>query len=197
MVLHIHKRGRDGVSYWRCERKLELNCKGRLKTQGEECKVVSASDKHCHAPDARREEVAAARETMVERARSTQESSHLIVTSAINSRCPSAAANLPSTRSLMRIVQRERAAVQGAPANPRNLADLQLPDEFRRSLDGNDFLLFDSGSESGDLRLLMYAASDNLQQLERSEEWYADGTFKTVPHNYVFAAVNNPCKNRR
>ena len=48
--------------------------KGRLKTQGEDGEVVSASGNHCHALMRRAfEEVAAARDVMVEMARSTQE----------------------------------------------------------------------------------------------------------------------------
>jgi hypothetical protein len=65
------------------------------------------------------------------------------------------------------------------PANPLSLQDLVIPDEFKRTLKSQEFLLYDSGE--GDKRTLIFSTHRNLQLLARSQHWYADGTFKTVP----------------
>ena len=43
----------------------------------------------------------------------------------------------------------------------------------------DDFLLYDD--EDGDNRMLIYATDENLNMLQMSETWFADGTFKVVP----------------
>ena len=40
------QRGQDDVVYWRCERREELSCKGRLKT--EDGSIVAYTDIHNH-----------------------------------------------------------------------------------------------------------------------------------------------------
>ena len=66
-----------------------------------------------------------------------------------------------------------------APPQPLNLVDLQIPNEYRQSLNDDAFLLYDSGAAND--RILIFSTRRNLQLLSRSEHWYADGTFKVVP----------------
>lgn len=100
------KRVSEYIAYWRCEKQDELKCKGRLKIDGDV--IISESRNHCHALDPTSVEVVAALDfpMMNRRAEAIQESFHLILTTATNSRSGTAAANLPSQRTLARGIQR-------------------------------------------------------------------------------------------
>ena len=89
------------------------------------------------------------------------------------------AAQLPSVNSLKRTVQRVRQQIDGPVASPENLDALEIPDRYATTLDGAQFLLFDSGP--GNNRILIFSTATNMQMLSQSQHWYGDGTFKTVP----------------
>ena len=57
---------------------------------------------------------------------------------------------------------------------------MDIPEEFKSTTHGEQFLLFDNGNGSSS-RMLIFSTSTNLDLLSRSKLWLADGTFKTVP----------------
>ena len=65
------------------------------------------------------------------------------------------------------------------PPNPENLLQLKIPFEYTITHSNQDFLLFDS--DDGTERMIIFATRKNLQLLASAKQWYADGTFKTVP----------------
>lgn len=79
---------------------------------------------------------------------------------------------------MMRTVQRVRAKGR-CPKNPSSLVDLVLPDEYTKTLDGHNFLIFDSGP--GEKRILMFATEENLDSLVTSTSIHMDGTFDVAP----------------
>ena len=48
-------------------------------------------------------------------------------------------------------------------------------------IDKGQRLLFDSGVDSGDQRILIFGIESNLNMLNTSSVWLADGTFTTEP----------------
>lgn len=54
-----------------------------------------------------------------------------------------------------------------------------IPSEYKMTADGEDFLLYDSGSS--DQRMLVFSTVRNIKLLENSTDWFGDGTFKVVP----------------
>jgi len=86
---------------------------------------------------------------------------------------------------MKRTVQRARQQAKNVPACPNSLAELQVPEEYRRTSAGQDFLLHDSGPDDGDQRMLVFATADSLDLLEQSNQWYSDGTFKCVPRLFT------------
>ncbi|KAK9686123.1 hypothetical protein QE152_g37434 [Popillia japonica] len=62
------------------------------------------------------------------------------------------------------------------PALPNHRQEIEFQEEFTKTFNGEDFLLYDSGPEEN--RILIFSTRRNLQLLSH---WYADGTFKTVP----------------
>lgn len=74
--------------------------------------------------------------------------------------------------------------------------DLEIPYEYKNTLDGSAFLLFDSGPCPD--RILMYSTHRNLQLLDCAQQWYADGTFKVSPNLFyqlytIHVFINGAC----
>ena len=172
------KNGPNDVSYWRCERKDELFCKGRARMCSGKIKALVGD--HNHAPEVERKEVATVRDCIAVHSQETVESTSQIVTSVLAQASFAAVVQLPHTKSLKRQSQRDRIRVQNVPPNPGTLQDLQLPDNYKNTIDGDLFLLYDSGPAAAENRMILFCTEVNLNLLDDSEHWYTDGTFKTV-----------------
>ena len=82
--------------------------------------------------------------------------------------------------SLKRDVQRVRhAKYQGNLQSATSRSDLVLPEEFTTFANGENFLLFDSGSNNQ--RILIFGTQQGLDILGRCDHWFCDGTFKSSP----------------
>lgn len=64
--------------------------------------------------------------------------------------------------------------------NPQTLAELQIPQELSVTLQGDPFVLFDSGDNDPD-RLIMFGTDQSLNWLIDSTELFSDATFKVRP----------------
>ena len=177
------KNGPNDVSYWRCERKDELFCKGRARMCSGKIKALVGD--HNHAPEVERKEVATVRDCIAVHSQETVESTSQIVTSVLAQASFAAVVQLPHTKSLKRQSQRDRIRVQNVPPNPGTLQDLQLPDNYKNTIDGDLFLLYDSGPAAAENRMILFCTEVNLNLLDDSEHWYTDGTFKTVPRLFL------------
>ena len=58
--------------------------------------------------------------------------------------------------------------------------EIVFPEEYKITKEGELFLLFDSGPTED--RILIFSTARNLRLLASSENWFGNGTFKTVPH---------------
>ena len=173
------KRGRDEIVYWKCESRDEFACNGRLRTDAG--LIVAYVGSHNHAPGATRAEVVKALTDVKEKAKSSQDSSHHIVTSATNAVSQEAVVQLPSGNALKRKVQRTRVTAGNVPPAPASLLDLQLPDRYLRTHTGDDCVLHDAGPEAGQLRCIVFASADSMRMLRDAKSFHMDGTFKCVP----------------
>ena len=95
------------------------------------------------------------------------------------------AVKLPSVANMKRTIRNIRAKENAGPALPHSRLNLIIPEKFTKTIKGDLFLAYDSGPTDG--RILIFATQSNLDILARSENWYADGTFKTVPS--IFAQL--------
>lgn len=136
---------------------------------------------HRHAGDARKIGKARAMKKLKDDAKNTRNPSRQVVTNAINGLGKSTLATMASEKSLVKMVNRSRSN-QNQPKNPRSVAELNLPDEYRRTIKGDNFLLYDSSNDHGDEnRFLIFGTIENLKFLSRCESIYMDGTFSVVP----------------
>lgn len=94
------------------------------------------------------------------------------------------AGQMPQIRALKRTVQRVRHRENKFLPTPAQLEDLNIPQEYRMTLSGQQFLLYDSGSADSS-RFLIFSTRRNLELLEFQKHWYCDGTFKTAPALFV------------
>ena len=125
------------------------------------------------------------------KANESQDSSHQILGETLQTVSESTAAKLPRLSSLKRTIQRQRVRQQAAPVQPTSLEQLSLPEEYKRSAKGEQFLLYDSGPETE--RILIFGTQRNLEMLEQSRVWLSDGTFKTAPTLFAHDIVLSTC----
>lgn len=115
-------------------------------------------------------------------AKTTKNSTRQVVSESIIGVKKATAAVLPSEKSLVRMVQRYRDS-NAVPKNPRDLSELIIPEEFRKTVKGQNFLLYDSADQEYGYggRILMFGTQENLTFLSLFDRIYMDGTFHVVP----------------
>lgn len=89
---------------------------------------------------------------------------------------------LPERENLRKAIRRERR--KNLPPNQQSLDELQdIPDQYRKTLQGERFLLMDNWNTADDDegRVLVFATRKNIEMLCRSPIWFMDGTFKVSP----------------
>lgn len=65
--------------------------------------------------------------------------------------------------------------------NPSCLEDLEIPEEFQITDQGDQFVCYDSGMLDNRERVIIFATNENINILKKCSQWYSDGTFKTSP----------------
>ena len=116
---------------------------------------------------------------MKRRARDTNDTTHYIIGDSLETETESTVIKLPKLHSLKRTVRRERQTNNAAPVQPESLQDLVLPPEYQITTKGENFMLYDSGP--GIQWIIIFGTMRNVEMLNASQIWLADGTFKTAP----------------
>ena len=75
-----------------------------------------------------------------------------------------------------------------------SLTELRIPPSLLE-VDGDLFLLHDSGAASGDDRFLMFGTRQNKEVLAECEVWMADGTFRVCPLLFTQMYTIHGCQN--
>lgn len=138
---------------------------------------------HSHGGDAANLEIAKFMDRVRESSKTTNDTPQYIISSLSSTVCSSSAGRLPNVSSVRRTIRNIRATHNAAPAVPHSRQDLVIPDAYKQTSNGENFLQFDSGIAGS--RILIFGTERSLNVLERSEHWFMDGTFKTVPHLFA------------
>ena len=160
---------KDGLKTWRCEKR---QCKAIATTFEEN---VFTTREHLHEPDMKHSEQLKVLEKMKENAANSKEKPRKIVQDTTATNTSECAVALPKYKSLARSIQRQR----GWGNNPTILKDVAIPSELQLTLRGEKFLAYDSGSDDRE-RFLIFSTEQNLDLLESTPQWHADGTFKCL-----------------
>ena len=119
----------DGVISYEWERRRNHSCRARVKVLDGE--IVGRVHDHTHAPDGRRVDVARIQVGTQRKAKDMQETPQQITTSAVSSISESAAASLPTVRTMRRAIRRHRQQ-EGIPHPiPQNTQDMEIPEELK------------------------------------------------------------------
>ena len=162
--------------HWKCTEYDKFKCRARCHT---ECENIVKLSVHNHVPDVAKVEVRKSLAKIKAKAKTTQESTHKIVASTLKDTSTTVAGLLPPVRFIKQTVRRAR-RLDGVPlANPAKLDELVIPDVYKKTIKGEQFLMYDSGS--GPHRILIFTTTDNLKLMSECPNWYADSTFKCTP----------------
>ena len=138
--------------HWQCiERGI---CKARLHTCGD--LVVSRSNEHNHESNYATFHCSKMKTGMKRKAAETQEGTHSILTNSLSQLPEASAVKLPRLESLKQTVRRERKRTANVPPEPSSLNSLEIPDTYKITDKGQHFLLYDSGSVTGNQRILIF-----------------------------------------
>ena len=102
----IKDRRVNTVTYWKCDQCFNIKCTARVHTANDS--VVKTLNSHNHAAHAARIDADRIVNNVKETAISTQDSGHLIVSSAVAGVQPAVAGQLPTVSALKRTIRRSR-----------------------------------------------------------------------------------------
>ena len=167
--LYCLLREKDAIKTWRCDKR---QCKA-IATKFED--NVFTTREHLHEPDMKQSEQLKSLEKMKAKAANSNEQPRKIVQDTTATITRERAVALPKYKSLARSIQRQR----GWGNNPTTLKDVAIPSELQLTLRGEIFLAYDCGSD--DRKRFIFSTEQNLDLLESTLQWQADGTFKCCP----------------
>ena len=163
---------------YECENRRNGQCKAKIKVDlGDE--IVGRVNQHTHAPSAVKVEMNKVRSNIRESAETSHQTPQNIIANELATTSTAVAANLPRIEHLKRTVRGQRG--DDHPPNPITKEEIPfLPVRYQQTLNGDRFLLFDSGPGDED-RMLIFATDQALELLSTSDDWYCDGTFSVCP----------------
>lgn len=171
--------------YWKCCEYNANKCKARLNTCGSSFSLRGVE--HNHPPSPAKCEGKKVLGVLKTKALNSSEVPKSVIATVTAAVSPSVAALLPSVDQMKRTIQRIREKENCPAPLPTSLEEMQIPDSLLKTLTGNKFLLYDSGPTNK--RILMFSTHRNLEALGKSDQWFADGTFKVAPS--LFYQVRN------
>lgn len=175
-------------TFWRCVQKEGNMCKGTIITEylnKEEppntLKIVQEKNLHTHASDAMEERVGDVIRGIKRRAldRPNERPLKIVQEELETVRNEEVLPErLPERRNLLRLINRQQN--MSRPTNPISINELQILQEYQRTISNSQFLQYDSGIEDEN-RILIFYTEDALRHLTQSHIVLSDGTFKVVP----------------
>ena len=177
--VYRNERTTEAKTIWKCEEYYKIgNCKARIHLSLDNQRILKQIGEHNHVPEKAKIEARKILRKIKEVAISTQTETNNIIAQASVNVTQSTIAQLPSPIRIKRTIQRIRIQKEKAPSLPRSLNELIIPGEYQLTKRGQQFMLFDSQDTE---RIIIFSTSNNLKLLKEGDNWYADGTFKTVP----------------
>jgi hypothetical protein len=164
-VFQCEKRKAD-KELWRCSNR---TCKTRCQTANGD--FVKEPSEHSHAVSVSEVAVRKIQTTVKRRTIETEEPNRVIIQSSSAELHATVQAALPKSASLSRNIARYRVP-------PPTPVGRLLPERLELTLQGCPFLRHES-------EWLLFAAEADLQFLRSCNVWFADGTFKVSPPQYL------------
>lgn len=168
----------ENTMYLRCT---EHHCKSRMIIKSES--ITKGPSDHSHVADASKLHARIVVEKMKNEAIHSQQLPQQIISA---TQIPAGVVGaMPSVSSIKNTLRRIRKRNDCVPTDPKSLFDLDIPEQFKKTKNGAQFLLHDSGPSNN--RIIIFSTHDNLDIMDNYSDWFADGTFKTSP--LIFSQV--------
>jgi len=198
-----YSRASGDRKFWVCVNTRSKNipfCPGRATTMGD---MTVSTRAHNHLSDPISIKVKDTVKKVIKKAKEnpTLKTSHLLNEWAKETLTPAERSKAMLRWSMRRKIQKAKNKVSNHPPLPRDFDDLtDIPDQYKTTVDGERFVLFNDVVE-GQGRMILFASAQGLILLQRSETWSCDGTFAVMPEPFlqlytVMAELNNksyPC----
>lgn len=190
---YVYREDKEHVTSinWRCS---VTGCKGRLVTPvayGANTNPIERGQ-HCHGPDHGKAEYERVKSNMLREAEDTTHPPRRLLQNNIVGLSAEGAARVGSGTNLKQAIRRKRKRDEEFPREPRAAHDLIIPERFRITDAGQNFILYDSKDENGsddeeenEDRLIILGTEDSLDRLRSNRHWFGDGTFKVSPTIFV------------
>ena len=156
---------------WKCKVKIVLDGGNFLNQFGE----------HTHPPNPEKIDVKKIRPNMKRDARETNAKTNNIITVDMDGASDGVLAKIGKVATIRRDVRRQRVLNMEYPPIPDNTI-LEIADPFNVSSTGEPFLHYDNGRDN---RIIIFGTTGSLDFLQNSEHWFMDGTFSTVPPQFL------------
>jgi hypothetical protein len=176
----FHRLLADGeTASYRCPQR---NCKGRIRVNDDVVEFLT--DHECGAPNPAKNAMKKLCSTVKKRAADTEEAPRTIITASQGNLTVEEAAAVPSYTALQQRIERKRKRDNRPYPEPATVADVDIPQELRRTETGQDFIFFDSGANDP-RRFIVCATQGNIDVLRRERHWFVDGTFRVSPRIFL------------
>lgn len=151
MNKHTYRKDKcvNGVWYWKC---VVPKCGGRAKTEHgqddggrEVISKITTTNPHTHAANPNKVSSLMAKQKLKILAENTQEQTRTVIATAVQGLSLPESAALPGSSSLSRCVRKWRSNKLMAPPNPTSVEGFEIPERYSKTLEGDKFLLHDSG----------------------------------------------------
>lgn len=170
----------SGVSrrQWQCTKKSSTGCSGSASTSLQNDDVRDGRP-HNHAPNQAEVDAATARVTMANRAATGGDMPAVIVAEEAVGLNAATMAALPRLEYIKRSLRNERRD-NNIPANPNTLVQLgDIPQRYAQ-VNGENFVIFDSGANTPD-RIILFGTQQMIRGMAGARRWYCDGNFALAP----------------
>lgn len=171
---------KDGkINTYRCDRYNNVHCEAKLRVTESDSTYILVGV-HIDAPDPGRCEAVKRNANMISAALQGSDPPRKIYADNVAGMSADAAVCLPEYHSCQRSIQRARQRVRAPYPVPNSFRELDIPVDLQSTINGESFILFDSGRDD-DARIILFGTNDNVRFLEENIHWFADGTFKVAP----------------
>lgn len=186
-MYHFHSRNKTGTTfYWRCEQRKICNARCTSNADLENAVIKkSGHNKHTHEPDAVAIDVKKVVNAIKQRARQTPNELPVNIVRDVVEEVTDEEVlmELPDRNLLRRVVNSTQN--QERPPVPATLQDIVIAPPYNATKNQFLFLQYDSENNFPGSRFLIYTTEENLRILSTSRLLYGDGTFKTVPQQFM------------
>ena len=161
--VYVHQRTRGTSHYFKCE---VDTCPGRAILKGvpkfdQMGGAVSMGRCHDHEPEEGREVILKSVENIRQSGRNTLSNPASIIQENLTTIPKKFANNIPSENSLSQIVRRQRR--RDFPPQPTARQGIEIPDSLQSTVEGEDFIIFDSGATfENDRRIIALGTVTNF-----------------------------------